>query len=258
MINGQVNLVTNPTLFFTAVLSGSAPPPAAFRSAIRPATQAPYVVTVVGVRRRPAPEGFFINGNVNKDNGTFALEGFREGLPIDVAAISLTLNKTQFFRTQYFPVNGLDQPINLFLFQPRVPVSNAITAGQISENLQGKGLPGNTTLTSNGSGLSIAGSKEGAHIQFGVSIVPDTSFDLNLFIDLALSGWNIHVGWPADVCESANDILQKIRNDIQTSGSSVNQTVLSNIESALTSAPENLSPALAAQLLALISTQFRL
>jgi hypothetical protein len=212
-------------------------------------------VTLVGASQPPEVT-FSISANSNEADGAFVLEGFPPGLPIEVVAIGLKLGNTQFFRTEFFNVNALDQPINLFLFQPRVPTTNAITAGQISENLSGSGLPGNTKLTSNASGLSIAGSKEGAHIQFGVSVVPDTSFNLSLFVDLALNGWNIHVGWPADLCESANDVLKKIRKSLQTSDTSVNAAVLSNIESALTSPPENLNSDLAATLLGLISTQF--
>jgi hypothetical protein len=249
-INGQVNLVTDPTSFFTSVLLGATPQPPTWKP-----SPLSFVVTLVGTSLLP-----FVTTSISTDSkvadGTFVLDGFPPGLPMEEVAISLKLGHTQFFRTEFFNVSALDQPINLFLYQPRVPTSNAITAGQISENLKGSGLPGNTKLTSNASGLSVEGSKKGADIQFGVSIVPDTSFNLSLFVDLALNGWNIHVGWPADLCESANDVLKTIRKSLQTSGTSVNAAVLSNIESALTSPPENLSSELAATLLGLISTQF--
>ena len=250
-IKGQVNLITNAVGFFTAVLSGDAPPDGSWASA----TGMPFGVEITGAPQA-REETFRIEGVVDESDGTFSLAGFREGLPVDVAAISLKLHGTQCFRTEYFSAGALGRSLQLFLLQPRVPLTSAITAGQISANLEGSGLPGNTKLTSGPAGLGVAGSKEGAHLQFGVAVVPDVSFDLALFMDVELNGYDIHVGWPADICESANDVLKKIRKGLRAAGSDVNATVLKNIESALTSPPESLDPVLANQLLQNVSVQF--
>ena len=167
-IKGQVNLITNAgRILQPAVLSGDAPPDGSWASA----TGMPFGVEITGAPQA-REETFRIEGVVDESDGTFSLAGFREGLPVDVAAISLKLHGTQCFRTEYFSAGALGRSLQLFLLQPRVPLTSAITAGQISANLEGSGLPGNTKLTSGPAGLGVAGSKEGVHLQFGVAVVP--------------------------------------------------------------------------------------
>jgi hypothetical protein len=62
--------------------------------------------------------------------------------------------------------------------------------------------------------------------------VPDTSFELNTFLDLALSSWNINVGWPADWCTNADDILAEIVRGLQSAAGSMNASVLTKLEQA--------------------------
>lgn len=76
----------------------------------------------------------------------------------------------------------------------------------------------------------ILGPSSGADIQFGGSITPDTSFDLNTFLDLGLSSWRIHVGWPADWCTNADDILIQIGEGLQGAAASMNASVLTRME----------------------------
>ena len=100
----------------------------------------------------------------------------------------------------------------------------------MSALLQGSGLPGNTRITASASGLAFSGSDAGADVTFGISITPDTSFDLTTFLDLQLSSWNIHVGWPADWYMSADDILAEIVQGVQNAGASMNASVLTKIK----------------------------
>ncbi len=96
--------------------------------------------------------------------------------------------------------------------------------------LNGSGLPGNTQITASPSGLSFSGSQSGADVKFGISIVPDTSFDLSTFLDLQLTSWNIHVGWPADWCTNADAVLAEIVQGLQGAATSMNKSVLTRME----------------------------
>lgn len=116
--------------------------------------------------------------------------------------------------------------LDLWLLPYKLPVKDGISAGMISGVMSGKGLPGNTTITANGSGLSFSGSSSGADVNFGIGITPDTSSDLDAFFDIALTSWNIDVGWPADWCTSADDILHQIQGAVGGAGASVNAKVL--------------------------------
>jgi hypothetical protein len=146
--------------------------------------------------------------------------------------LNLSLHEQPFYRSAVFPRAHTSKPLDIFLYQPTVPNSDGLTAGQISAGLSGQGLPGNTTLTANPWGIGVAGSEGQADIQFGVQLVADTSPNLSIFFDLALDGWNIHVGWPTSWCESADDILNKIRTSLQTSGSKAGQLVSGTITKA--------------------------
>jgi hypothetical protein len=110
-----------------------------------------------------------------------------------------------------------------------VDVKDGVSAGTVSGVVNNSGLPGNTHITASPSGLTFAGSDSGADVKFGISITPDTSFDLNTFLDLRLSSWDIHVGWPADWCTSADDILAEIVRGLQGAGASMNTAVLTKL-----------------------------
>jgi hypothetical protein len=87
-------------------------------------------------------------------------------------------------------------------------------------------------------------------------MIPDVSPNLSIFFDLALDGWNIHVGWPADWCTSANDILNNIKSQLQTSGSTANKLVAGTIAKAFEDPPLNLSTTVTKILLADVTIQF--
>ena len=120
--------------------------------------------------------------------------------------------------------------LNIWLLPETIDAKNGISAGSVSNVLKSSALPGNTQITASPSGLSFSGSKSGADVKFGISIVPDTSFDLSTFLDLRLSSWNIHVGWPADWCTNADDILVEIVGGLQGAASSMNASVLTDME----------------------------
>jgi hypothetical protein len=120
--------------------------------------------------------------------------------------------------------------LNVWILPEPIDPKDGISAGQVSGLLQGSGLPGDTEITASASGLAFSGSDSGADINFGISITPDASFDLTTFLDLQLSSWNIHVGWPADWCTNADDILAEIVRGVQNASASMNASVLTRIK----------------------------
>jgi hypothetical protein len=120
--------------------------------------------------------------------------------------------------------------LNVWLLPETVDIKDGVSAGDVSGVLHGSGLPGNTQITAAPGGLSFSGSDSGADVKFSISITPDTSFDLTALLDLALSSWDIHVGWPADWCTNADDILVEIVNGLQSSAASMNASVLTKLE----------------------------
>ncbi len=100
----------------------------------------------------------------------------------------------------------------------------------MSEAVDGAGLPGDTTITASPSALAFSGSSLGAHVKFGISLIPDTSFELDRYLDLRLGSWDISVGWPADWCTNVEDILIDIHKGLYNAGSSMNAAVLSKME----------------------------
>ena len=171
-------------------------------------------------------------------------------------ALSVSLNGQPLYRSAFFLQSQSPADAEIYLYQPSVPASANFTAGQMSKVIAGNGLPSNTMLSTTPWGLSVSGTQSQASLQFGIHITPDTSHNLGLFVDLALNGWNIHVGWPETWCKSADTILSQIRSGLQTSDSSANQSILAQIQQALEGAPLNLPEAVANALLAAVSVQF--
>jgi hypothetical protein len=121
--------------------------------------------------------------------------------------------------------------LNVWLLPESVDMKDGVSAGMVSGVLNNSGLPGNTEITASPSGLSFVGSHAGADVKFGISITPDTSFDLNTYLDLQLSSWDIQVGWPAEWCTNADAILVEIVQGLQNAGTGMNASVLTKLES---------------------------
>jgi hypothetical protein len=257
IVHGTVYLVTNPTEFFPPlVLEVGGPAPTSGFAAVGSPLQ--VSVTLIGsLLGLPFPFMAF-SGPLNTTNGTFSINippGIDPFNP-QSAAISISLFNFPVYRSATFPIAHLEQNLNIFLYQPSLPASDGISAGQISNVLSGHQLPGDTTLASNSSGLNVVGSEGQINLQFGIAITPDRSSNLGVFFDLALNGYNIHVGWPESWCESADDVLHSIQSGLQTAGSAANNLVASRLATILQSAPLNLTAGEAHNLLQNVSIQF--
>jgi hypothetical protein len=257
-INGQVNVVTNSTEFFEPIVLGLGEPTAGYASAYN---NQGLVVNFYGTS--PLFEifsffPFFFVAPVSLSNGTFSIpiEMF-EAFGVNQAYVTLTMGGCQYFRSGIFSVaDVLRGGLNMFVYQPVLPPSAGVTAGTISGVLQGEGLPGDTQLSSTPWGISVQGSESQASIQFGVQIIPDKSPYLGLYLDLALNGWNISVGWPESWCESADDILNSIKSGLQSADSNVNKVVQENILGMLQGPPLSLPTEWAQTLFSNTSIQF--
>jgi hypothetical protein len=225
-INGQINLITNQTQFFAPILLGSGNPTSGFA----PLTGQSFQVTMLGVPSSTPLVHSTVAANINPANGTFVLPEFSAASDISAVALNLVHVGQPFYRSQVFKyTRAKEGGLNIYLFQPILPTSDGVAASAISKALSGANLPGNTTLSANPWGIGVVGSKSGADIQFGIRIIPHTSTNLSIFIDLALEGWNIHVGFPADWCTTAHDILNQIRAALGSEDAEVNVFVKNQI-----------------------------
>ena len=157
------------------------------------------------------------NGSVAPANCAFTFPDYPANFDVKDVAINLSLNGHPVYRSTVFTYARARQGgLDIYINQPVLPPADAIAAGEISQHLGGAGLPSNTTLTSGPTGIWVAGDQQGANVQFGVKLVPHTSTNLNVFADIGLNGWNIHVGFPADCKLNADEILAKIKTMLAT------------------------------------------
>jgi hypothetical protein len=258
-ITGVVNVINDPKAFFLPIVlgqdtagGGTAP--------LKSSGVTVTMVTYLQIPFWPLPPGLplVMTANVSATDGSFTLPDVpKELLPwAFLVSLSLTVHGRPFYRTELFPVSHTQKPLNIYVYQPSIPSKDGVTAGEISTGLANAGLPGNTTLKANSWGLGVVGSKSGADIQFGIQIVPDTSTNLSLYLDLALDGWDISVGFPADWCTNADDILNNIRSALQTSGSTTNKLVSAAITKVFEEPPLSLSSTVTQKVLDHVSIQF--
>jgi hypothetical protein len=253
-ITGRVNLITDQNKFFAPIVLGEGKPTSGFA----PFTKHSFDVMLMGWLPSPLPVPLPIFENVDTVNGSFALPEFPGSLNIDDVSISLSHGGRPFYRSQKFKyARAKEGGLDIYLYQPSLPPSDGISAGTISQALSGSKLPGNTKLTAKPWGLGVAGSEGQADVQFGVGVVPDSSSDLGLFVDLQLNGWNIHVGWPQDwFCPDADDILASIKTALQKDDSKINGFIKTQIDQILEKPPVSLSSTVANILLDHVSVTF--
>jgi hypothetical protein len=257
-ITGVVHQVNDPTAFFLPIILGTGKP----TSGYVPLKSSGVVVTMLAYFQPPlfpAPGiPFPLSANVSASNGSFTLPDIPAAI-LDLTkqvSITVSVHSRPYYRTELFPRTHTEKPLDIFVYQPSIPSTDGVTAGQISTGLGGGGLPGNTTLSANPWGLGVVGSKSGADIQFGIQIVPDRSTNLSVYLDLAIDGWDISVGFPADWCTSADDILNNIKSALQTSGSATNKLVSGALAKAFEGPPLNLSSTVTQKVLDNVSIQF--
>jgi len=253
MINGQIHLITNPTAFFAPILLGSGGPTTGFANL----TGGSFVITMTGFAVANPTVQTTVSAAVNATNGTFSLHEYPTTTHIDDVSLNLAHLGQPFYRSAVFKYTRAKQGnLNIYLFQPVLPASDGVAAGVISTALASGSLPGNTTLSSNPWGIGIVGSKSGADIQFGITLIPHTSTNLNVYADLALQNWNIHVGFPADWCTTAHDILTSIRTALVNDDGEVNVLIKAQIIQMIEKPPLGLSAALATSLVNHVSITF--
>jgi len=248
-----VHLITNPTEFFAPILLNAGNPTAGFV----PLTGQEFVVTMTGFALATPKVHSTVSANVSTTNGTFSLLQFPVTHHIDDVSLNLTHGNQPLYRSAVFKyTRAKEGGLNIYLFQPVLPASDGVAASVIGKALSGASLPGNTTLTTNPWGIAIAGSKSGADIQFGITLIPHTSTNLLIFADLALVNWNIHVGFPADWCTNAHDILNSIRSALGSEDGEVNVLIKAQILQMLEKPPLSLSASLTNSLFAHVSITF--
>ena len=123
--------------------------------------------------------------------------------------------------------------MDLWLFPDNLPQSDGVSAGAISQLIGAGGVPGDVTLQSNPTGLVLTGNQDEISVTLGTTIVPDTSFNVNKFLDLNMHGIQISVGWPVDMCISPAQVLAVIQSALGTAGTSLNSAVLTKMEGIL-------------------------
>lgn len=160
------------------------------------------------------------------------------------------------FRSAWTPVAEAEfRDLNIWVFVD--PDSHGISAGMVSKQVQGHKLPGNTLITAGGPyGLNFAGSESVADVEtvavnFNVWIAPDTSPNLDDFLDLSINGYDVTADYPTGASyaaeglaaglsplgsagfkgiESADDVVKQIKDGITAIGGSVNAAVLKKME----------------------------
>ena len=232
-LEGAVYRITDAKSFFTPIVLGSGPPTTGFE---------PWPGVTVGASLYGKMLFFVVDYEnlytTTNSSGRFLIDDPPTNLlnffgGYNEAYLSLLLwdGNRPIYRSGVFSLAEGDQrELNIYLFPDTLAVSDGIGAGDVSGVLGNSGLPGNTQITASPSGLSFQGSEGQVSLQFGISIQPDTSNDLNAFLDLTLASWNINVDWPTSWFKSADDVLNDLRSGLAGAASSVNTAVLAKME----------------------------
>lgn len=250
-LTGHVYFITDPKAAFAPVVLGNQSPTSGFVPWANATVSASYYVTsrtLLAVSRAkpvnppdPGPDPgpsvrIWTATAAVRPDGSFSIPepGLSRLETVDSVTLQV-ISGVPVFRTSDIPfATAKSKPLNIWVYVDKLPTSEGITAGTVSQQVNGQGLPGNTTITVGGPyGLNFSGSQGQVNINFNVSIAPDTSPALQSFLDVSINGWNINVGWPTSWFESADDVLNKIRSGIAGAGTNINNAVLARIQSIL-------------------------
>ena len=232
-LEGVVYRITDAKDFFTPIVLGSGPPTTGFE---------PWPDVTVAASLYGKLLFFAIDYEnlytTTDSNGSFAIQdpptnllNFFGGYNEAYVSLFLSHHGRPLYRSGVFSLAEGDQrQLNIYLFPDSLAVSDGIGAGDVSAVLAGSGLPSNTQITASPSGLSFQGSEGQVSLKFGIALRPDTSNDLNAFLDLSLASWNINVDWPTSWFKSATDVLNDLRSGLAGAASSVNSAVLAKME----------------------------
>lgn len=159
-------------------------------------------------------------------------DGAIKGVALTVSSGNQIIYRTGLFSVPTHPKN-LDMYI---LSVPSQPAKPNVTAGFMASQLGAFDLPGDTTITVGMPyGMNFKASSSGVDLNFNLVIKPDTSSDLGSIVDLYLNGYNINVGFPADLGTDALSVLYKLENAIDTVGmAAVNGGIMNVMETTLT------------------------
>ena len=244
-LNGHVYYVTDVTKAFAPVILGDDLPTSGYEAWPGAKVTATYYWPIFG--QLP----LWATSATVAGNGSFELAEPPAEIRTLVDAVSLTVTAgPPVYRSGYISLaEAQSKELDIWLYPDTLPTADGISAGAVSQVVNGQGLPGNTTLTAGGPyGLNFSGSDGQVSLEFNVVIAPDTSPDLTDFLDLSINGWDINVGWPTSWFESADDVLNKILSGIAGAGGSMNTAVLARMEGILES-QEGLSSKTAANFL---------
>ena len=244
-LNGHVYYVTDVTEAFTPVILGDNLPTSGFEAWPGAIVTATYYWPIFGLlplwatSATVAGDGSF---ELAPPPGEFAAL-------VDTVSLKVTAGPPV-YRSGYISLaEAQSRELDIWLYPDTLPTADGISAGAVSQVVNGQGLPGNTTLTAGGPyGLNFSGSEGQVSLEFNIVVAPDTSPDLDDFLDLSINGWDINVGWPTSWFESADDVLNKILSGIAGAGGSMNSAVLARMETILEN-QDGLSAQLAANFL---------
>ena len=237
LLSGHVYQITNPSTFFSPILAGKGPPQQGYEPWAGLEVRTWSVNDLFPI---PFPGGTAIT----QADGSFGVDQVPPnpvlgggGSELDVR-FSLLVSEGSFpFRPLYRSDLSLTvaaaetTELNIWLLPETIDVTDGVPAGSVSSVLKGSGLPGNTEITASPSGLTFSGGTgSGVSFRFTIAITPDTSFNLNTFLDLTLISAQISVGWPADWCTNAEDVLKQISEGLQGAGAKMNASVLTELE----------------------------
>jgi hypothetical protein len=231
-ISGQIFGITDPKKFFEAVLLGQAP--AGFVTL----KNLPLQISAIGFNHTNPQAHVTIPGTFDSANSSFKISDFPAGHNVDDIALNVNISGSPLYRTAVFSYTRAQHGgLDIYTYQPS---SVGISAGDISKNIPASsGLPSNTTLQTFPWGLWAAGDQQGADVQFGMKIVPHTSTNLNVWAEIGIDGWNIHVGFPADCKYNAHEIRLQIQQALEQENSPLNAFIKTRIMSVLTKVAGN-------------------